>query len=86
MFPLPTSMTIDNVFHVSLLKNYILDANHLIDCNVIQVEQEGAFQVHPVHILDWKIKQLWHRVIILVKFQWTWCGPEDATWEHEDAM
>jgi hypothetical protein len=22
----------------------------------------------------------------IVEVQWTWYGPEDATWEHEDAM
>jgi hypothetical protein len=38
MLALPTSMTIHNVFHVSLLKKYILDSNHVIDWNVIQVE------------------------------------------------
>jgi hypothetical protein len=58
MIALPASMSIHNVFHVSLLKKYISDANHVIDWNVIRVEQEGAFQVHPVHILDRKIKQL----------------------------
>jgi hypothetical protein len=46
MIVLPAFMYVHNVFHVSLLKKYILDANHVIDCNVIQVEQEGAFQVH----------------------------------------
>jgi hypothetical protein len=50
------------------------------------VEQEGAFQVHPMCILDQKIKQLCNRAIMLVKVQWTWYGPEDTTWEHEDAM
>ena len=40
-------MSIHNVFHVSFLKKYIPDANHVIDWNVIQVEQECAFQVHP---------------------------------------
>jgi hypothetical protein len=29
------SMSIHNVFHVSLLKKYITDANHVIDWNVI---------------------------------------------------
>jgi hypothetical protein len=47
-------MSVHNVFHVSLLKKYIPDANHVIDWNVIQVEQEGAFQVHLVRILDRK--------------------------------
>jgi hypothetical protein len=49
-------MSIHNVFHVSLLKKYVLDANHVIDWNVIQVEKESTFQVHPVCILDRKIK------------------------------
>jgi hypothetical protein len=86
MIALPASMSVHNVFHVSLLKKYILNVNHVIDWNVIWVEQEGAFQVHPVCILDQKIKQLQNRAIGLVKVQWTWYGPEDATWEHEDAM
>jgi hypothetical protein len=86
MISFPEYMYVHNVFHVSFLKKYIPDANHVIDWNVIQVEQEGAFQVHLVRILDQKIKQLRNRSIGLVKVQWTLYGPEDATWEHEDAM
>jgi hypothetical protein len=41
-------MTVHNVFHVSLFKKCIPDANHVIDLNVIQVEQEGVLQVHYV--------------------------------------
>jgi hypothetical protein len=50
------------------------------------VEQEGSFQVHQVCILDRKIKHLLNQAIELVNFQWTWYGPEDATWEDKDAM
>jgi hypothetical protein len=39
MLALLASMSIHNVFHVSFLKKYILDDNHVIDWNVIQVEQ-----------------------------------------------
>jgi hypothetical protein len=58
MIALPASMTVHNVFHVSLLKKYITDANHVIDWNVIQEEKEGVLQVHPMCILDRKRKQL----------------------------
>jgi hypothetical protein len=60
---LPASMTVHNVFHVSLLKKYVLDVNHVIDWTVIQVEPEGFLQVHPVRILDRKNKQLRNRAI-----------------------
>jgi hypothetical protein len=56
MIALSAYMSIHNVFHVALLKKYIPDCNHVIDWNVIQVEQDNAFQVHPIHILDRKIK------------------------------
>jgi hypothetical protein len=36
---LPTSICIRNVFHAYFLKNYVPDANHVIDWNVIQVEK-----------------------------------------------
>jgi hypothetical protein len=78
MLSLPTSMCIHNVFHVSLLKKYVHDANHVIDWNVIQVEQEGDFQMQPIFILDQKIEQLRNRAIGIVKVQWTWYGLEDA--------
>jgi hypothetical protein len=58
ILPFPTSMTVHNLFHISLLKKYIPDANHVINWNVIQVKQEGVLKVHPVHILDQKRKQL----------------------------
>jgi hypothetical protein len=41
MFAFPSSLSIHNVFHVFLLKKYIPYANHVIDWNVIQVDQES---------------------------------------------
>jgi hypothetical protein len=38
-----SSMNVHNVFHVSLLKKYVHDPNHVIDWHLIQVETEGEF-------------------------------------------
>jgi hypothetical protein len=71
MLALPASICIHYVFHVYFLKKYVLDANHVMDWNVIQVEKEGYFQVQSVFILDQKIKQLQNQYVGLVEFQWT---------------
>jgi hypothetical protein len=35
MLAIPASMRVHNLFHVSLLKKYVLDLNHIIDWNMI---------------------------------------------------
>ena len=52
---LPTSTRAHNVFHVSLLKKYVHDPNHVINWDVIQVKLEGEFQIDPMRILDKKV-------------------------------
>ena len=79
-------MKIHNMFHVSLLRKYVPDHNHVIDWNVIQVEHEGDFRVEPVLLLDQKSKMIRNKSIVLVKVQWTCYDPEDATWNHEESM
>jgi hypothetical protein len=86
MLALHASMRVHNVFHVSLLKKCVLDPNHIIDWNVIQVENEGDFWVELVCILDRKVKVLRNKGIRRVKFQWTYYDHEYATWEHEENM
>jgi hypothetical protein len=58
MIAFSASMFVPNVFHVSFLKKYIPNANHVIDWNVIQLVKEGAFQVRLVCILNHKVKKL----------------------------
>ena len=83
---LPASTRAHNVFHVSLLKKYVHDPNHVINWDVIQVEPEGEFQIEPMHILDRKVTMLRNRAIGQVKVQWEHYEPEEAMWELEDAM
>jgi hypothetical protein len=70
MLALPASMNLHNLFHLSFLKKYIPDDNHVIDWNVIQVEPKGVLQVHPMRILERKSKHLRNRAIEIVKVQW----------------
>ena len=50
------------------------------------MEAEGETQVHPVCILDKRIKVLRNRSIWSVKVQWTHNSPKEANWELEDKM
>ena len=81
-----TSTRADNVFHVSLIKKYIHDPNHVRDWDVIYVEPEGEFRIEPMHILNRKVTMLRNWAIGQVKVQWEHHSPEEATWELEDAM
>ena len=51
---LPPIVKAHNVFHVSLLKKYVHDSNHIIDWSMIQVQLEGEFLPEPQCILDRK--------------------------------
>ena len=41
-----------SVFHISILKNYVHNAIHVIDWDFIQVEPEGDFQVEQDCTVD----------------------------------
>jgi hypothetical protein len=83
---LPPTMKAHNVFHVSLLKKYVHDSNHIIDWSMIQVEPEGEFLPEPQCIIDRKETPLKNRTIAQVEVEWRHFGPDEATWEMEDAM
>jgi hypothetical protein len=80
---LPADLKIHNVFHVSLLKNYVHDLTHMIDWNMVQVEPKGKFQEEPLCILDKREIALRNRIVTRVKVQWKHFSPEEATWELE---
>ena len=75
-----------NVFHIFILKNYVHDATHVIDSNVIQVEPEGYFQVELDCILNKREIFLRTRTIIQVKVQWKHLSQDEETWELESHM
>jgi hypothetical protein len=64
---LPPIVKEHDVFHVSLLKKYVHDSNHIMDWYVIQVEPEGEFLPEPQCIIERKYIPLRNRTIAQVK-------------------
>lgn len=40
---LPPTVKVHDVFHVSLIKKYVKDVDHVIDWSILQVEPDGEF-------------------------------------------
>lgn len=83
---LPPSFKTHDVFHVSLLKIYVQDSNHVIDWFVLQMEQEGEFQPEPLCMPYWRSLTLQNGSKEKVKVQWRQFGPEEATLEMDSSM
>jgi hypothetical protein len=79
-------MKVHNVLKVLLLNKHVSDPNHIIDCTVIQVENEGYFQVESVHILHWKVKVIRKKEKGVVKIQWNCYSHEYAISQNEENM
>ena len=83
---LPHYIRIHDVFHISLLKKYVVGQSHIINWDNVQVEPEGDFHTEPMCILGRKEIQLWKQIIVQVKVQWKHYYEEEATWENEETM
>ena len=49
------------VFHISQLRKYVLDPNHAIIMEPIEISEDLANGDCPVHILNRRIQQLHHK-------------------------
>jgi len=82
----PEMEKVHNVFHVSQLRKYIPDPNHVLKYSPLQIQEDLSYVVEPVQILDRKEKQLRNKVIPLVKVLWRSQKLEENTWEPEEEM
>ncbi|XP_052178689.1 uncharacterized protein LOC127792279 [Diospyros lotus] len=82
----PQLANVHNVFHVSMLRKYIPDPQHVIDFHPLELNEDMSYEESPSCILDHKEKVLRNRVIPYVKVLWHRHSPEEATWELEEEM
>ena len=48
---LPPHIKVHNVFHIHLLKKYVLDANHILKDELFLVTKEGTLNITPKVVL-----------------------------------
>ena len=58
---------IHNVFHMSMLKKYIPNPNHVLTSQTVQVQVVLSYEEKPVEILDCIMKMLRNKEMPLVK-------------------
>ncbi|XP_073132159.1 uncharacterized protein [Henckelia pumila] len=78
--------SIHDVFHVSLLRQYVVDESHILHPTEVQLDPDFSYVEIPLMILDRKDKVLCNKCIPLVMVQWQRRGTEEATWELESRM
>ena len=82
---LPAHIKVHNVFHISLLKKYVPDANHILD-ELPLVSKDGTLDINPERVLQSRTRALRNRTLNEYLIKWTGYPEEDATWEREDML
>ena len=84
---LPQSLEgIDNVFHISQLREYIPDNNHIVDHSELDFKPNPSHEKQPLAIIDRCVKTLKNKAIPLVLVSWNRHAPGEAIWEREDII
>ncbi|KAA0040550.1 Retrotransposable element Tf2 [Cucumis melo var. makuwa] len=84
---LPTELArIHDIFHVSMLRKYILDLSHVLQAILVELKEDLSYEEEAFQILDRKEQVLRNKAITLVKVLWRHHGINEATWESEDQM
>ncbi|WP_375608879.1 hypothetical protein [Bartonella sp. AC140YNZD] len=76
----PQFAGIHDVFHVSMLRQYVPDPSHVLDWADLHLQADVSYETVLVHILDVWDKDLRGKTLRLVKVLWRHHGSEEATW------
>ena len=84
---LPPAMSgLHDVFHVSMLRKYIADYDHMLKYPEEKTTPDLKHEVRSENILGGSEEQLRNRAIPLVKVKWKGHSAEEGTWEREDEI
>jgi hypothetical protein len=77
---------IHNVFHVSQLRQYIVDPSHVVNNEDIELKTYLSYGERPIQILEFGEKELQQKKISLVKVIRNHSSVQNATWETKLEM
>jgi hypothetical protein len=84
---LPDGLTrIHDVFQVSQLKKYNPDPEHVLNEEPLHLLLNLSYTKKPKEVLEYSVKELRNKSILIVKILWEHHGVQDATWETEEWM
>ena len=66
----PSLSSVHEVFHVSMLRKYTPDPNHVVDWGQLIVDADGTFEEGPMRIMDSRDQVLRRRTVRLVNVLW----------------
>jgi len=69
----PSLSNLNDVFHVSQLREYVYDESHVSQVDELEVRDNLTIETWPVRVEDRKVKRLRGKEIVLVKV--IWVGP-----------
>ncbi|GJW56088.1 putative reverse transcriptase domain-containing protein [Tanacetum coccineum] len=78
--------SVHNIFHVSIMKKCLADANLHVPLEEIKVDKTLRFVEEPVKIIDREVKRLKSSRILIVKVRCNSKRGPEFTWEREDYM
>ena len=77
---------IHDVFHIYMLRKYILDPSHVLKAPLIELREDLSFEIQSVGIMNQRSKVRRNKVIPMVKVLWRNNRVEEMTWETEASM
>ena len=82
----PTLSSVHNVFHVSMLRKFVPDPDHVVELQPILFDKNLTYAEHPLKILDVQVRKLRSREQKFLKIQWSRHSEAEATWELESEI
>ncbi|XP_049390593.1 uncharacterized protein LOC125855004 [Solanum stenotomum] len=74
------------VFHISMLRQYVLDESHVLQYDGVELDDRLTYIEEPVAILARDVRQLRSKIILVIKVCWSHRPVEEATLKTEQEM